>query len=298
MKRILNHTVPTLIIFLLFVSCNRDVAKKGKKAREHFKNAEYNKVIEILETIKPSRRTASLDLLLGKSYSVLFEFEKTDHIFRNTYRKYPSFKDSLLVTYMEIADRFERRKRVDLAVKVYSSLQEIESEYNIDKGFYALGHFYYTRNDLIQAKEFFERGINNISDSRVLTKTKIELMDIYESLGMLKAAIEISDNESSTEIIYRKGKISYELAKEFFSASEFDSALVYCEFVLEINTPKTLIDDTYYLQGEIYSARGSYNDALKCYKEVVKIDRFGKSEIASMARRKIEVLTQLKEEDL
>ena len=298
MKRILNHTVPVLVIFLLFAGCNRDVKKKGKEAREHFKNAEYSKVIEVLETIKPSRRTASLDLLLGKSYSVLFEFEKTDHIFRNTYRKHPSFKDSILVTYMEIADRFERRKRVDLAVKVYSSLHEIESEYNIDKGFYTLGHFYYARNDLIQAKGFFERGINNISDSRVLTKTKIELMDIYENLGMLKAAIEISDNESSTEIIYRRGKMSYELAKEFFSEREFDSALVYCEFVLEINTPKTLIDDTYYLQGEIYSARGSYNDALKCYREVVKMDRFGNNEIASMARRKIEVLTQLNEGDL
>lgn len=294
MKNIFHFTIFTVILFLYLVGCNREAAIKGKQAREYFNNQEYNKVIEILETIKPSRRTATVSLLLGKSYSAIFEFDKADHIFMNIFKRYPYLKDSLVTAYISIADRFEKRKRTDLAVKAYRSLLNIESEYNLDNGFYTLGHYYYIRNDLEEAMNFFEKGIDNITEPHILAKVKTELMDIYDTVGMLKKAIEISVDDSSSDIIYRRGKISYKLAKDLFAGKEFDSALVYCKNIIEINSPKTLIDDTYFLMGEIYSACGNYNNALRCYREVVKLDRFRNSEIASLARKKIGVLTQLR----
>ncbi len=290
-KKNFNLIIYLIIAFFSLTGCYGEIANKGKKAREYFANCQYKRVIETLETIKPSRRTANIDFLLGKSYIALFEFDKADQIFKNLFKRYPTFKDSLITAYLYTAERFEKRKRIDLAVKAYTSLLGIESEYNLGKGFYTMGHYYYSRNDLIKAKEFFERGIDNITDKRTLTKAKIELMDIYETIGMFKEAVEVSGSDINPDILYRKGKLSYKLAKDFFSLKELDSALVYCEKIIEINSPKILVDDTYFLMGEIYSEIGNYSNAVQCYREVVKLDRFQKSKIALLAKKKIEVLT-------
>ena len=282
-----------LLMILLFTSaCNVEHKIKERQAREYFNNNQYSKVIETLETIKPSRRSARINLLLGKTYCIQFEFDKADQIFNNTFKRFPSFKDSIITTYLFMAERFEKRKRSDLAIKAYNSVLDIESEYNIDMGFYLLGHYYYDRNDLMRAKELLEKGVENIKDKRVLRKAKVELLDIYEKIGMLKEAIDISAGDPSKDIIFRRGKISYRLAKDFFTTEEFDSAITYCETVLGINSPRTLIDDTYFLMGEIYSSRGNYRDAIQCYKEVIKLDKFGNNELASIAKKKIEILTK------
>lgn len=283
------------IIFLCVLSCNREVVNKEKEARRYFDNYQYNKAIEILETIKSSRRTAQVDLLLGKSYFAIFEFDKADRIFKNTFKNHPSIKDSVISAYMSYAKRFEKRKREDLAVKAYISTLNIESEYNIGNGFYTLGHHYYVLNELSKARYFLERGFVTIADSRIYLKTKMELMDTYEILGMLEEAIEISQEDESDEILYRRGEISYKLAKDLFTKKDFDSSLIYCKDIIEVHKPKVLIDDTYFLMGEIYSEQRDYGNALTCYKKVVKLDRFENNALAYRAKKKIEVLTQIKE---
>jgi len=287
-----------MLVCVGIFGCSRGITLKTKQAQEHFEKRQYKKAIEILETVKPGRRTPSIDILLGKSYSALFEFNKANIILKEMLGRYPSSKDSLIKTYMEIARRFERRKRNDLSVKVYLSLLEVENDYNIGNGFYTLGHFYYLRNDVTKARQFFEKGVVNIIDRKILTKTKSELIDIYEKQGMLKEAFDISLDDPSGEIIFRRGKISYSLAKNFFSKNDFDSALAYCESVVKIKSPKTLLDDTYFLMGEIYSEEGYYTDAIKYYKEVVKLDKYGNNEIAAVARKKIDILTRLHKEGM
>ncbi len=288
------------LLFLCFgiVSCSREIAHKQKEAREHFDKRQYEKAVQVLETISPGKRNPNISLLLGKSYSALFEFSKADRILKEMLSRYPSSKDSLIRTYLEIADKFRRRKREDLSVRVYLSILEVESDYNIGNGFYTLGHYFYLRNDIVRARTFLENGVLNIKDRKTLTRAKIELMDIYEQLGMLKEAFDLSGNDESGDIIFRRGKVSYSLAKDFFSKNHFDSALAYCESIIQIKSPKMLLDDTYFLMGEIYSEEGCYRDALKCYKEVVKLDKFENSDIASIARKKIDILSRLYKEEM
>ena len=196
--------------------------------------------------------------------------------------------------YLLMAERFEKRKRTDLAIMAYTSLLELESEYNIGNGFYILGYHYVETNDLAKAMLFFEKAVEHITDKRLLTKSKIELIDIYEVVGQYREAIEISLEDPSTDIVFRRGKLSYLYARSLFSKKEFDSALTYCESIIVINSPRSLIDDTYFLMGEIFSANNNYKQAVKCYKEVVKMDKFGNNELAALARKKIEVMTRFK----
>ncbi|TET24279.1 MAG: tetratricopeptide repeat protein [Candidatus Cloacimonadota bacterium] len=278
--------------FMMIAGCSSESAVKLKRAQEHFDNSEYISVIRILETINPVKRGSRVNLLLGKAYAVQFEFEKADHVLKSAFEQFPSTKDSLIAAYLTMAKRFEKRKRVDLAIKAYLSLLGIESEYNIGNGFYVLGHHYYESNDLARAMQFFEKGIETISDPRILRKTKIELIDIYELVGKLKEAIEISANDPSTDIIFRRGKLSFQYAKSLFSAKEFDSALAYCESVIIINAPQTIIDDTYFLMGEIHASNNDYKNAIRCYKEVMKFDKFENNKLAAIAKKKIAVLTR------
>jgi tetratricopeptide (TPR) repeat protein len=282
-----------VFLFLFFSGCNLAIRGKEKKARESFKNHKYSEAIDVLETINPEKRTININILLGRAYGAIFEFEKADCIFKQTLKRNPSVKESLLVVYMSVAHRYEKRKRIDLAIEAYNSLLQIENEYNIESGFYILGHYYFLQNNLPEAMKYLEKGIQSISEPDLLKKTKIELMDVYETLGIFDKAFEISADETSKDINYRRGKISFKLAKKLFSKEQFDSALVYCESILVINTPKTLIDDTYFLMGDIYSERGNYSKALKCYKQVIKLDRYGKNRVALVARRKIEAIEQL-----
>jgi tetratricopeptide (TPR) repeat protein len=139
---------------------------------------------------------------------------------------------------------------------------------------------------------FFEKAVEHVTDKRLLTKSKIELIDIYEIVGRYREAIEISLEDPSTDIVFRRGKMSFLYAQSLFSKKEYDSALAYCESIIVLNTPRSIIDDTYFLMGEIFSADNNYKQAVRCYKEVVKLDKYGNSELAAMARKKIEVMTR------
>lgn len=293
MNRRIYFLLIIVFVFLFFSSCNLGIRNKERKARESFKKHKYSEVIDILETVKPEKRSVNINILLSRSYGATLEFNKADHILKHTLKQNPSAKETLLVVYMDIARRFERRRRKDLAIETYKSIMQIESNYNIESGFYTLGHYHFLQNNLPEAMKYLESGVESISEPDLLTKIKIDLMDVYESLGMFDRAVEISADETSKDINYRRGKISFKLAKELFVKEHFDSSLVYCESILVINTPKTIIDDTYFLMGNIYSERGNYSKALKCYKKVVKLDRYGKNKVASMARKKIEAIEQL-----
>ena len=284
--------IAALMVFL--AGCNREAKVKIGQAQEYIEKHEYGRAIEILETINPSKRTANVNLLLGEVHSIRFEFEKADHVLRTTYERFPASRDSVLSMYLLMAERFEKRKRTDLAIMAYTSLLELESEYNIGNGFYILGYHYVETNDLAKAMLFFEKAVEHITDKRLLTKSKIELIDIYEVVGQYREAIEISLEDPSTDIVFRRGKLSYLYARSLFSKKEFDSALTYCESIIVINSPRSLIDDTYFLMGEIFSANNNYKQAVKCYKEVVKMDKFGNNELAALARKKIEVMTRFK----
>jgi tetratricopeptide (TPR) repeat protein len=282
------------VVVLLCTGCNREARVKIHRAQEYMEKHEYGRAAETLETINPSRRTANVNLLLGKIYGIRFEFEKADHALQTTYDRFPAYRDSVLSTYRSIAERFVARKRTDLAILAYTSLLDLESEYNIGDGFYILGHHYVETNDLAKAMLFLEKAVAHVNDRRMLTKSKIELIDIYEVVGRYPEAIELALEEESTELVFRRGKLSYLYAQSLFSKREYDSALAYCESIIVIQSPRSLIDDTYFLMGEIFSANNNYLQAVKCYKEVVKMDKFGNSELAEMARKKIEVMSRFK----
>jgi tetratricopeptide (TPR) repeat protein len=285
--------VSLLLLALVFLSaCNREARTKIKRAREHMEKHEYGRAVETLETIDPAKRTADVNLLLAEVHGIRFEFEKADHALRTTYDRFPAAKDSVLTTYLSMAERFRKRKRADLAIRAYTALLDLESEYNIGEGFYILGHHYVETNDIARAMLFLEKAVEHVTDKRMLTRSKIELIDMYEAVGKYREAIDISLEDPSTDIVFRRGKLSFLYAKSLFSKKEYDSALVYCESIIVINTPRSLIDDTYFLMGEIFSANNNYGEAVRCYKEVVKMDKFGNNELAEMARRKIEVMTR------
>lgn len=293
MRRTGIISIGVIIGFMAFLGgCNREARVKIARAREHMEKREYGRAVETLETISPSRRTANVNLLLAEVYGIRFEFEKADHALRTTYERFPARKDTVLSAYLSLAERFEKRKRTDLAILAYTSLLELESEYNIGNGFYLLGHHYVETNDLAKAMLYFEKAVEYVTDKRTLTRSKIELIDIYEGVGRYREAIEISLDDQSTDIVFRRGKLSFLYAQALFSKKEFDSALAYCESIIVINSPRSLIDDTYFLMGEIFSADNNYKEAVKCYREVVKLDKFGNSELAAMARKKIEVMTR------
>jgi tetratricopeptide (TPR) repeat protein len=294
MKGLITCAIAIGVLAVLFAGCNREAAVKLRRAQRHIEQNEYARAIEILETINPSNRTARVNLMLGRAYANQFEFEKADHALRSTCERFPAFKDSVLATFLSMAERFEKRKRTDLAIRAYSSLLDLESEYNIEKGFYTLGHYYVETNDLARAMIFLEKAVAHVTDKALLTRSKVELIDIYESLGRYREAIDLSLDDPSTDIVFRRGKLSYLYAQSLFSKREFDSALAYCESVLVINTPRSIIDDTYYLMGEIFSANNNFKKAVECYREVVKMDKFGKSQLAVLARKKIEAMDKFK----
>ncbi len=282
-----------IAIWLVFFSaCNREARVKMRRAQEHIEKHEYGRAVETLETIEPSRRTPGVNLLLAEVHALRFEFEQADHVLRATYERFPACKDTVLVSYLLMAERFQQRKRTDLAIRAYAALLDLENEYNIQDGFYILGHHYAETNDLAKAMLFFEKAVEHVADKRLLAKSKIELMDIYESMGKYREAITLSLDDTSTDIVFRRGKLSFLYAQDLFSKKEYDSALAYCESVIVINTPRSLIDDTYFLMGEIFTADNNYSEAVKCYREVVKMDKFGNNELAAYARKKIEAMSR------
>ncbi|MCK4528674.1 tetratricopeptide repeat protein [candidate division WOR-3 bacterium] len=175
-----------------------------------------------------------------------------------------------------------------------NKILQYDPEFELEKRNFFMGDWYFDCNEYDSAITFYEAGLEYDStnmDARFkLAQCFIyegELLPAYQSL---RKGLEIQEH---WRFRYWLGKVSFMLAKERLENGNFSSAELYLAQVISLDLPRVLVDDAYFLLGDIRLAQEKYKEAESCYIKVLSINRFAKSRIVREAEERLKIVKNM-----
>ncbi|MEA1996670.1 MAG: tetratricopeptide repeat protein, partial [Gemmatimonadota bacterium] len=106
------------------------------------------------------------------------------------------------------------------------------------------------------------------------------------------------DDPDLEQARWHRGLCCYPLAQKLFEDGEIEQAFYYLDEVISAGQPQHLVDDAYFLRGEILLSQNFPDEAKEAFSQVVKLNRvYWKEKIAEQARKRIQEIEMNKRID-
>ena len=95
------------------------------------------------------------------------------------------------------------------------------------------------------------------------------------------------------ELKYELGKVSFHLGKKLFKEGNYVMAEKFLKETISIGLPEVLIDDAYFLLGDIAFSKNDTKQAEIYYRKVIEMNRFSSNAIVRKAQKRIELCNRM-----
>lgn len=152
-----------------------------------------------------------------------------------------------------------------------------------------LAHHYFDRQEFTQALPLYLTVLEDDPDvePRVLYRTARsyeELGGCREALRYFRAYLSGAARGSVADgARWHYGRCLYEVGEEDRRRGEADEALSRLDRLVELGTPRTLMDRAHYLRGELLLEEGRREEALEAFREVLRLNPTRSSPLARAA---------------
>ena len=208
----------------------------------------------------------------------------------------PGWKKNVIADLEEAADNAISRGMDFTAKLMLEKILEYNDEFELGVRNYFLGDWYFDSREYDKAINFYEAGINydslNLDARFKLAQCYIYEDELLSAFQHLKKGVEIHKH---WRFRYWLGKVSFMLAKERFEEGNYSSSELYLAQVISIGLPKVLVDDAYFLLGDIRLGQEEYKEAETCYKKVLLINQFAKPKIVKDAEERLRIIKNMEE---
>lgn len=295
---------------------------KYLQAKTLFNQQQYQQAIKILKAIIASgRETAIVQLAYidaGLAYLNLGESGQTKHVYREFLTKYPDSEYSSLIA-LNIGKINEKEGNYREAEKHYlKSIELAKSIREKQNGWLALGHLFWSQNDLAQAAGYFQKASQG--QTTLSLKSKLHLARIHQEKGNPEIALQIYEDlaDSETNIadaaLINKAFLLMDLedygqaiaifsqaASRGITSPEIEFSLAICfeqsglyqkaldtYFSLIYTYPDQINYQTraYFRIADIYQKQNDLNQAKNAYKKIISL-KIPESKIAAERLKKI-----------
>lgn len=209
----------------------------------------------------------------------------------------PEWEDKVVDKLKEAADDAASRGMDFTAKMMLEKILEYEPDFELGIRNFFLGDWYFDTGYYDRAIEFYESGFKydslNMNARFKLAQCYLHENELLSAYQTLKEGLEIQPN---WRYRYWLGKVSYELAKKRFEEGNYSSAELYLAQVISIELPKVLVDDAYFLLGDIRLGQERYREAESCYEQVLRINRFAKPKIVKVAEQRLKIVKSMEEQ--
>lgn len=208
----------------------------------------------------------------------------------------PGWKQSVLLELEKSADETITRGMDFAAIMMLEKILEYNPEFELGVKNFFLGNWYFDSRNYDRAIDFYEAGLLydslNIDALFKLAQCFIHEEELLSAYQTLKRGVEIHNH---WRFKYWLGKVSFMLAKKRFGEGNYSSAELYLAQIIWLNLPKVLVDDAYFLLGDIRLAQEKYKEAKSYYERVLKINKFAKPKIVRDAEERLKILKSMEE---
>jgi len=287
-------------LFLIFwASCTEVARSNEERGDRYYRNGYYDdSLAEYLMAEKTSGVTADLLRKIGKVYVMKGDFFQAKKYFDRYFSAHDSEPDAeVLLDYFQIA--LERGRSGDTTTMVHAleEILEIDPSYSLGRYFFDLGEFYYHQAYYRKAIAYYLRGMplygelsNRAGHLFYLAESYEKLEDYFNAfLYFDQFIILYREHPEFEQAQWHRGSCCYPLAREVFEQGDIEQSFYYLDQIIDFGQPQHLVDDAYFLKGEILLADKRPEEAAQAFRQVLKLNRYyWKEKIAEQARMRIE----------
>jgi tetratricopeptide (TPR) repeat protein len=279
----------------LSLACSSPKERAIQEARAELDQRDWAAAVERLTPFK-DESDARIAYYLGQAWLGQSLWEMAAVAFGQAVRLDSSFADSVVKSY---AQRARVLSKVDesQAFQLYNQalgFGELSGE-----DYIRLADIYYARGEYLGAIEPYAAGLAQLAISQSGTRAQA-----YEHLVNCQLKIEDWDGASASAraglseghflLSPLLGEASYHQAQARFRAKDLEGAKESVQVLLSLQTPTLLIDDGYYLLGEICLELKDYDQAEAAYRSVLRADPSFSRETRERARSRLDLISKLR----
>lgn len=278
------------ILLLLIPSCRKE--SNYVKAFEYYHSLRPTRALILLENSNIAKEI----YLQGEIYLNLNDPRRALKSFDKLINTDPRWKAKTLKKLLQAGNEAAEKGKDFTAVTIYLKILEFEPDFDMEEKNILMGNWFFDSRDYEQSIDYYIKGMkykSSDSDLRLkLAQCYINTDDLVSAYNVLK---EATKELSSWRLRYWLGKTSFKLAEKRIKEGNYDSAELYLKELITLGMPKVLIDDTYFLLGDIKLSQEEYTDAAGYYNKVLELNKFAKPKIRREAEEALEIIKNMED---
>jgi len=278
------------ISLLLITSCRRE--SNYAKAFEYYHSLRPTRALILLENSQNPKEI----YLQGEIYLNLNDPRRALKSFDRLIDTDPRWKAKTLKKLLQAGNEAAEKGKDFTAVTIYLKILEFEPDFDMEEKNILMGNWFFDSRDYQQSIDYYIKGMKYKSldsDLRLkLAQCYINTDDLVSAYDVLK---EATKELSSWRLRYWLGKTSFKLAEKRIKEGNYDSAELYLKELITLGMPKVLIDDAYFLLGDIKLSQEEYTDAAGYYNKVLELNKFAKPKIRREAEEALEIIKNMED---
>ncbi len=288
-----------VILAALAAGCTDQSTAYEQRGDRYYRNGQYDdSLAEYLMAEKNSGASADLLRKIGKVYVMQDDFFQAKSYFDRYFSARDSVPDEgVLLDYLQIAVERGRSGDTTTMVNALEEILAIDPSFSLGSYYFVLGNYYFALPDYPQAIAFYLRGLPVAEDEQRVANCMFNLAESYEKLNDFFNAylyydqfINLFPEQASAEQArWHRGSSCYPLAVQMRQEGDLEQAFFYLEQIISSKQPQHLVDDAWFLRGELLLDDKRPSEAKQAFERVLKLNRYYyREKIAEQARKRIE----------
>ncbi len=227
------------------------------------------------------RRGEDTDILrrLAHGYARLGRLNEATEYYSRLLARDSSFADQAIADFLRMARQARERDDRARVARALEQVEAIRSGAVPDDLALPFARYYYELGDYANALPFYLSVVAASPDS-VDPLVDYELARSYKELGECNRALRHfrtfletrRRGETAADARWHAGQCAYRLAEEAQLDGRPEEALEMLDLVIGLGSPQALLDDAWFVRGELLFGLGRFEDAVAAYERVLELN--------------------------
>ena len=283
-----------LLLILVLIGCSNK-AERIDNARKYIKVWNYDRALTEIISYR-NAKDPEIQYLLGYCYLKKNEFGEALIYFEKSLKINEVYKDSIILIYNNLAKNALKISEPERALFFYEEIAKLVPAYEQASNLSLIGDLHFESGNYPASIQAYIKALAIDSTSKQSRRIRQRLVQALFECNRLYEALDIAqvqyENLKTAANLLQLNEIRFTLGNALFNEGLLDSAEVFFELIISIQEPKSLLDDTYFLIGEIYLKRNNLDKALEAYKKVLRLNPYEKGEVVKKAKERIKEIKE------
>jgi tetratricopeptide (TPR) repeat protein len=247
---------------------------------EAFARGDYTEALaEYRLALRQGDRTPDLLVRTAHAYASTGRISEARDHYREAILQDPSVADLASSDLLRVAKRAADRRDGIAAATAVTAAMELKPGVSLSGIALPLARHFAQNGEYGQALPFFQQAVTEVNlDPQVV----FEMAKVHDEIGDCRSAVVFYDQVRTalsvadrSELNWRTGNCSMELAREAMFDEEFEEALDHYQITIGLGEPRGRLAEAWFETGEILALRGECTAATRAFEQSIREDLTG-----------------------